>query len=562
MTSTEFQALKQSILDDVRVMMQTTGQVTQYIGARYVPLISDPIEWDVNKEYEPLTIVTNQGNSYTSRQFVPKGIPITNTQFWASTGNFNAQIEQYRKEVEKFDSRITAAQNTADSKAPINHATDSTEYGVGNAANYGHVKLASDDTPVDSDANSGIAATPKTVSKYISDNSIYKSIEEFGVSTGGDPVTNRNNLQAALDAVAGKNVVLIVPKGTYSISDYVEIGNDTHIIGVSQGDSVIRCMHNTHGVFMSKLDAVNNVHVTAGSTIANMRLMGSYWTNMGTHDRVPYTPDKTVKPTTRCLEAGLSVFNIGSKIEKLTIHGFPVGLHTYSGTPSTGTAEKVYSVRYGDVRTTNQISVHHCYVGLSLREIDSLATDLRVYNTYDLGTVDAGLINLHTWIWTAGLEIGGGYFYNGEIEGQEDISPIDNPLTEWGPWLYCWPGAYSNIRMWNFDYYRPFAEGTLQQKEIIKLHRGFYSFNGLRIAPIVPPDEDAESFPTATPLIFKCDSQDAIGTVEGCVGFKNTTSLRFLGTAFTSLMRCYANPDKAPSTQGWQANGIPTLQKS
>lgn len=88
---------------------------TQYIGARYVPLFAEPIEWDKTKQYEPLTIVTANGNSYTSRQFVPTGIEITNDAFWALTGNYNAQIEQYRKEVTAYDGRITTAQNTADS---------------------------------------------------------------------------------------------------------------------------------------------------------------------------------------------------------------------------------------------------------------------------------------------------------------------------------------------------------------------------------------------------------------------------------------------------------------
>lgn len=86
---------------------------TQYIGARYVPLFAEPIEWDKTKQYEPLTIVTSNGNSYTSRQFVPSGVEITNTAFWALTGNFNAQVEQYRKEVTAYDGRITAAQTYA-----------------------------------------------------------------------------------------------------------------------------------------------------------------------------------------------------------------------------------------------------------------------------------------------------------------------------------------------------------------------------------------------------------------------------------------------------------------
>lgn len=86
--------------------------VTQYIGARYVPLIADPITWDITKTYEPLTIVYYQGNSFTSRQAVPAGIDITNNDFWALTGNYNAQIEQYRTEVQTFDNRITANTNS------------------------------------------------------------------------------------------------------------------------------------------------------------------------------------------------------------------------------------------------------------------------------------------------------------------------------------------------------------------------------------------------------------------------------------------------------------------
>lgn len=72
--------------------------VTQYIGSRYVPLFADPIEWSNQNTYEPLTIVLYQGNSFTSKQAVPKGIDITNEEFWAVTGNYNAQVEQYRRD--------------------------------------------------------------------------------------------------------------------------------------------------------------------------------------------------------------------------------------------------------------------------------------------------------------------------------------------------------------------------------------------------------------------------------------------------------------------------------
>lgn len=89
--------------------------VTQYIGARYVPLFADPYDWDDTREYEPLTVVLSNGNSYTSKQYVPKGIPPTNENYWALTGNYNAQIEQYRKETNALSNKYdTVAKNSSD----------------------------------------------------------------------------------------------------------------------------------------------------------------------------------------------------------------------------------------------------------------------------------------------------------------------------------------------------------------------------------------------------------------------------------------------------------------
>ena len=81
--------------------------VREYIGARYVPVFANPPEWNDTRGYEPLTIVLHRGNSFTSTQYVPTGIDISNTEYWAETGNWNAQIEAYREEVLRFDGRIT-----------------------------------------------------------------------------------------------------------------------------------------------------------------------------------------------------------------------------------------------------------------------------------------------------------------------------------------------------------------------------------------------------------------------------------------------------------------------
>lgn len=70
-----------------------------YTGMRYVPVFADPAEWSSANSYEPLEIVIHKGNSYTSKTFVPVGIDISDPQYWALTGNYNAQIEQYRRDV-------------------------------------------------------------------------------------------------------------------------------------------------------------------------------------------------------------------------------------------------------------------------------------------------------------------------------------------------------------------------------------------------------------------------------------------------------------------------------
>ena len=75
-----------------------------YVGHRYVPKIFG--EWDKQNQYEGLSIVTHQGNSYTSKKRVPVGIDILNEEFWVVTGNYNAQVEDYRKEVRDLSTYV------------------------------------------------------------------------------------------------------------------------------------------------------------------------------------------------------------------------------------------------------------------------------------------------------------------------------------------------------------------------------------------------------------------------------------------------------------------------
>lgn len=67
--------------------------MSKYIGKRIVPRHDG--EWDKSQAYEGLVIVLDPdtGDSYTSRKAVPAGIELSNTEYWARSGAFNAQLK-------------------------------------------------------------------------------------------------------------------------------------------------------------------------------------------------------------------------------------------------------------------------------------------------------------------------------------------------------------------------------------------------------------------------------------------------------------------------------------
>lgn len=148
---------------------------TQYIGSRYVPLFADPIDWDKSKTYEPLTIVTYQGNSYTSKQAVPSNIEITNTDYWALTGNYNAQIEEYRREVQTFDARITATEQKNTEQDAKDTEQDNEIADISSLAHTNESDIAS----MEGDIN-GLMQSTKIVSEITPGNVVFV----------GDSITN------------------------------------------------------------------------------------------------------------------------------------------------------------------------------------------------------------------------------------------------------------------------------------------------------------------------------------------------------------------------------------
>lgn len=183
-----------------------SGKYNTYIGARYVPLMGG--EWNQDKAYEPLVIVTHQGNSYTSNTFVPAGTDINDKTYWVLTGNYNAQIDKYREEVET--------------------ALDS----INNTANDVH------------EAYTEILAIQPEIVKTAND------AKSTITSTAGNAITQINNKVA--DATT-------------------EINNKLSVVETSLDNKLIAGKSEINSLISSGVNSINNASSTATSDISNLK---------------------------------------------------------------------------------------------------------------------------------------------------------------------------------------------------------------------------------------------------------------------------------------------------
>lgn len=177
--------------------------VTQYIGARYVPVFADPVDWNNTRTYEPLTIVLYQGDSYTSAQYVPKGIDITNEDFWKRTGSYNAQVEQYRKDVVNLTAKLN------DVIVPnIDKNT---------------VAINKNATAIDSESKRAIQVE-NNISKSLSDISVYVTPEMYADASTADYTEAFNKAFASgLPVVCTANKTYNVRHVNMGLSDSVSL---------------------------------------------------------------------------------------------------------------------------------------------------------------------------------------------------------------------------------------------------------------------------------------------------------------------------------------------------
>ena len=60
------------------------------------PTFATPVTWNSETSYNALSIVLYNGHAYTSKQNVPAGTPLSNTNYWFPTGNLYKLISDLK----------------------------------------------------------------------------------------------------------------------------------------------------------------------------------------------------------------------------------------------------------------------------------------------------------------------------------------------------------------------------------------------------------------------------------------------------------------------------------
>ena len=191
------------------------------VGPRVTPHFVKPSLWSALTTYHFFDAVHDAaGASYVAiKPEIPAGTELTDEDYWFLWADPNSQFADLSALVKTFDGRIS--QNTADiaTKAPNNHASEEMTYGVGNGANYGHVRLAADDTPLTSGANEGIAATPKMVDDIFKNKDVVYLSEFNGIA---DAISNAaQNNKVLIASVINTAETIDIPSNLTFICDKI-----------------------------------------------------------------------------------------------------------------------------------------------------------------------------------------------------------------------------------------------------------------------------------------------------------------------------------------------------
>lgn len=229
-----------------------------YIGARYVPIFLGA--WDKTKAYEALSVVTYNGFSYTSKRSVNSGTEITNTDYWAESGNFNAQVENLLNDVNDINDHLFKRFDTlSDIKnvKPNDICVTLGYHNINDGGNCTYVINSSEGHKI----AENIYAKP-----LISEVANVKQFGAYGDNNHIDTDAFSNAVNFALD----NNIPLYIPAGTYLLNKTIEIAT----IGSKSMPTILGAGVNLTTITSTEKYAFKILHTNQVGTIYHNTITG------------------------------------------------------------------------------------------------------------------------------------------------------------------------------------------------------------------------------------------------------------------------------------------------
>lgn len=275
----------------------------EYVGARYVPKFytnsvnPTSCEWEENTSYESMTVVTYNNSSYTSKIPVPPtvGIPSQNSDYWALTGNYNGQVEEYRKSVANLT--LKNVEELKESNANSEEKISTSGYykeNDGGGSDYIIVNVKPNGYYIE--LNNGNFAVP-----------IIGSVPNFKVFGGSEENTaekNANILQSMLNWYNN----IFIPYGKYNF-DSVNIEKDN--VSIKSDNATINIK--TKGFIFTKsvsLFNLNNITIEGGDNA--LYALGEFYVERSTIENCTFLKQKNYSIYFN--EASLIITNITNTI--------------------------------------------------------------------------------------------------------------------------------------------------------------------------------------------------------------------------------------------------------
>ena len=93
-------------------MREVEAELQRYLDNAVITF-ADPITWDITEQYTALTVVVDSdGTAYLSKQPVPTGIAISNTDYWLPIFNYDDNINKLRSQI-AYNAQDSATTGTA-----------------------------------------------------------------------------------------------------------------------------------------------------------------------------------------------------------------------------------------------------------------------------------------------------------------------------------------------------------------------------------------------------------------------------------------------------------------